>query len=165
MGSSLICGWLLIGPICCRPIAGNPSSVRSWHCLSLYLLALPSFLPPLPVWFLSLTWELYKCPDQVGALKPLLFLAPEQASFPIHLKEKFLWLSFLLFPASPALVVLLCSGQPVASDSAPCPQNLYKHCFRKDSFVLFCFLFCFVLFFETGFPLYSSGCPGTHFVD
>jgi hypothetical protein len=26
-------------------------------------------------------------------------------------------------------------------------------------------VFCFVLFFETGFSLYSSGYPGTHFVD
>jgi hypothetical protein len=33
--------------------------------------------------------------------------------------------------------------------------------------LLFCFLFCFVLFlfFRDRVSLYSPGCPGTHFVD
>jgi hypothetical protein len=36
--------------------------------------------------------------------------------------------------------------------------------FRASSASLF-FFFFFFWFFETGFPLYSPGCPGTHFVD
>jgi hypothetical protein len=41
---------------------------------------------------------------------------------------------------------------------------LFLFCFVLFCFVLFCFvLFCFVLFRDRF--LYSSGCPGTHFVD
>jgi hypothetical protein len=44
---------------------------------------------------------------------------------------------------------------------APAPLSTI----RLFLLLLFCFGFFGFWFFETGFFLYSSGCPGTHFVD
>ena len=68
------------------------------------------------------------------------------------------------------------TGNPVLSPMDGCEhpfcncqalaEPLRRQLYQVSVFYLFVCLFCFILFcFETGFPLYSPGCPGTRFVD